>query len=198
MVPSTVGDIKWATIHCSQTPEWVWSLVEMDCYSIFPCCCPSTFKTHWINSVLCHTIPDSKVHGANMGPTGVLSTQNGPHVGPMNPAIRDSKCVEIPHLQLQPKYCKFITTPKATACENTPLYTHASFIATYSIICRRKCLPAVNLAYYVHATFTWMLYHPVFKRHVALIRVYNVRTNQFVLDRTKVFSNDAYRQQVII
>ena len=31
--------------------------------------------------------PDSKVHGANMGPTWVLSVPDGPHVGPMNLAI---------------------------------------------------------------------------------------------------------------
>ena len=35
-----------------------------------------------------HT-PDSKIHGDNMGPTWVLSAPDGPHVGPMNPAIRD-------------------------------------------------------------------------------------------------------------
>ena len=34
-------------------------------------------------------IPDSKVHGANMGPTCVLSAPDGPHVGPMNLAIKD-------------------------------------------------------------------------------------------------------------
>ena len=34
-------------------------------------------------------IPDSKVHGANMGPTWVLSAPDGPHVGPMNLDIRD-------------------------------------------------------------------------------------------------------------
>ena len=32
--------------------------------------------------------PDSKAHGANMGPTWVLSAPDGPHVGPMNLAIR--------------------------------------------------------------------------------------------------------------
>ena len=32
--------------------------------------------------------PDSKVHGANMGPPWVLSAPEGPHVGPMNLAIR--------------------------------------------------------------------------------------------------------------
>ena len=35
------------------------------------------------------TTPDSKVHGANMGPTWVLSAPDGPHVGPMNLAIWD-------------------------------------------------------------------------------------------------------------
>ena len=35
-------------------------------------------------------IPDSKVHGANLGPTWVLSVPDGPHVGPMNLAIRDA------------------------------------------------------------------------------------------------------------
>ena len=32
--------------------------------------------------------PDSKVHGANMGPTWLLPAPDGPHVGPMNLAIR--------------------------------------------------------------------------------------------------------------
>ena len=32
--------------------------------------------------------PDSKVHGANMGPTWVLAAPDGPHVGPMNLAIK--------------------------------------------------------------------------------------------------------------
>ena len=33
----------------------------------------------------------NKVHGANMGPTWVLSTQDGSRVGPMNLSIRDSR-----------------------------------------------------------------------------------------------------------
>ena len=38
--------------------------------------------------IICTTYPDSKVHGANMGPTWVLSAPDGPHVGPMNLATR--------------------------------------------------------------------------------------------------------------
>ena len=34
-------------------------------------------------------IPDNKVHGASMGPTWVQSAPDGPHIGPMNIAIRD-------------------------------------------------------------------------------------------------------------
>ena len=33
--------------------------------------------------------PDSKVHWANMGPTMALLAPDGPHVGPMNIAIRE-------------------------------------------------------------------------------------------------------------
>ena len=35
-----------------------------------------------------YDLPDSKVYGANMGPTWVLSAPDGPHVGSMNLAIR--------------------------------------------------------------------------------------------------------------
>ena len=45
--------------------------------------------THSVLTAICSCIPDSKVHGANMGPTCVLSAPGGPHVGPMNLAIWD-------------------------------------------------------------------------------------------------------------
>ena len=42
-------------------------------------------------------IRDSKVHGANMEPTWVLSAPDEPHVGPMNLAIRDRLCARLWH-----------------------------------------------------------------------------------------------------
>ena len=45
---------------------------------------------HILQNVYMVRSPDSKVHGANMGPTWVLSAPDGPHVGPMNLAIRGS------------------------------------------------------------------------------------------------------------
>ena len=44
---------------------------------------PTTFTPAFFRSD-----QDNKVHGANMGPTGVQSAPDGPHVGPMNLAIR--------------------------------------------------------------------------------------------------------------
>ena len=51
--------------------------------------CDSAFKSV-IGIIIYYMVryPDSKVHGANMGPTWVLSAPDGPHVGPMNLAIR--------------------------------------------------------------------------------------------------------------
>ena len=40
-------------------------------------------------TIIYHHIPDSKVHGGNMGPTWVPSAPDGPRVGPMNLAIGD-------------------------------------------------------------------------------------------------------------
>ena len=40
--------------------------------------------------------PDSKVHGANIGPTWVLSAPDGPHVRPMNLAIRVLITLQLP------------------------------------------------------------------------------------------------------
>ena len=63
----------------------VGSWYVMDMYNV-PCPVsnlPPTCRRHG------STIPDSKVHGANMGPTWVLSAPGGSHVGPMNLAIGD-------------------------------------------------------------------------------------------------------------
>ena len=37
-----------------------------------------------VDAILEKNTPDSKVYGANMGPTWVLSAPDGPHVGPMS------------------------------------------------------------------------------------------------------------------
>ena len=57
---------------------WCWCMPEV-----------TLMLTHWsyCRLELSHRYPDSKVHGANMGPTWVLSAPDGPNVGRMNLAI---------------------------------------------------------------------------------------------------------------
>ena len=42
-----------------------------------------------------YAVPDSKVHGANMGPIWGRQDPGGPHVGPMNFAIWDIFCLRM-------------------------------------------------------------------------------------------------------
>ena len=52
-------------------------------------------------SALCLcSYPDSKVHGANIRPTWVLSAPHGRHVGPMNVAIRVAQCLMMGQCQV--------------------------------------------------------------------------------------------------
>ena len=48
--------------------------------------------------------PDSKVYGANMGPNWVLLAPDGPHVGPMNLAIREVTALLHSIFYVQPYY----------------------------------------------------------------------------------------------
>ena len=57
---------------------WIENCVCLNCIQLYLTSTPSTKLV----------LPESKVHGANMGPTWVLSAPDGPHVGPMNLAIR--------------------------------------------------------------------------------------------------------------
>ena len=66
----------------------IWNIYKMYLYVLsFWCTANIKLNTmlHWEN----RNNPDSKIHGANMGPTWILSAQDGPHVGPMNRATRE-------------------------------------------------------------------------------------------------------------
>ena len=68
-------------------------------------CSFSTFNTDI--GILCwrkrhQHIPNSKVHGANMGLTWVLSAPDGPHVGPMNLDIRDCIIIKVHPVEERP------------------------------------------------------------------------------------------------
>ena len=48
-------------------------------------------KCNYIDFKQLEIDPDSNIHGANMGPTWVLSAPDGPHDGPLNLAIGGCK-----------------------------------------------------------------------------------------------------------
>ena len=58
-----------------------------------------------------HTTPDSKVHEAYMGPTWGRQDPGGPHVGPMNLAIRD-----VTAARRQGRHCKIKTRIDCPFC----------------------------------------------------------------------------------
>ena len=62
------------------------------------CVKPTVAYQHYFTSGI--VFPDGKVHGTNMGPTWVLSAPDGPHVGPMNLAIRVNRKIMLITLYL--------------------------------------------------------------------------------------------------
>ena len=90
-------------------------------------------------NILC-TYPDSKVHGANIGPTWVLSSPGGPHVGPMKLALWVCMCF----ISIYNMFCALydiLVTPSYTAAyisfirpTNSQIRENIQFIS-YSLIC---------------------------------------------------------------
>ena len=88
--------IRW-TVHTIQgiprclVPHQLDNLVMDNDITISPVLHDTYYNDKVVHNRLSLTkanYPESKVHGTNMGPTWVLSAPDGPHVGPMNLAIR--------------------------------------------------------------------------------------------------------------
>ena len=64
---------------------------------------------------------DSKIHGANMGPSWVLSAPDEPHVGPMNLATGEVTKIQS-HLVLPPaeEHAQFVINQPTTWYSSTP------------------------------------------------------------------------------
>ena len=85
---SVYGTNKYTGGAPPPTP-WKWRRVPPSNTGECPHPLKCIIKLWWTKQTLLWKNPDNKVHGANMGPTWVLSAPDGPHVGPMNLAIRD-------------------------------------------------------------------------------------------------------------
>ena len=105
---------------------------------ISPFLCPpptplvGTIKTIPLtDTVQSRNYPDNKVHGANMGPTWVLSAPDGPHVGPMNLAMR--VCT---HFTLF-----YDLTPKPKQSTRKPSTHYMTYIVVETIIIQVTMMP---------------------------------------------------------
>ena len=80
---SFIDENGWQIKHCNlQTVRYAWVHTQHLGYLCIGALAISIDSADWL-------IPDSKVHGANMGPIWGRQDPGGPHVGPMNFAIRD-------------------------------------------------------------------------------------------------------------
>ena len=87
MYPCWSASVYW-NIHIQHTGAVMWIKVGGYNYEGSKWHGIMIFYQLWSNQK--DTYQDSKVHGAYMGPTWVLSAPDGPHVDPMNFAIRVS------------------------------------------------------------------------------------------------------------
>ena len=69
--------------------NYVYNVVDIEYLHLIFCSrpCKNIFRFHLFYMNI--TYPDNKIHGTNIGPAWALSAPNGPHVGPMNLAIRN-------------------------------------------------------------------------------------------------------------
>ena len=96
---------------------FLWSC-KLPWHKAHPCCTfcsvdaynlnPKSVKFMLIQDCVNMYIPDSKVHGANMGTIGVLSVPDGPHVGPTNLAIRDNIYIFF-QVKVNPECCLILS-----------------------------------------------------------------------------------------
>ena len=75
-------------VNVTHKRRWAWRSPSLVRTSHTCLHCTAT-ASHCTSGDLKVMTPDSKIHGANMGPIWVLSAPDGPHVGPMNFTILD-------------------------------------------------------------------------------------------------------------
>ena len=89
--------------------------------------------------------PDNKVHGANMGPTWVLSVPDGPHVGPMNLVLRGDGALVIIIQKLTLTNSIVIRIITRLAFDTHPLSIFSELTVHTVVVTRAfcKCTPSV-------------------------------------------------------
>ena len=88
----------------------------------------------------------ARIMGPTWGPTCVLSVPGGPHVGPMNLAIRDYNdwfCFTVPMLML-------VFRRRGISWFDYAIFMHSVCETRYSLKCRMQCLLLLDIPRYQH------------------------------------------------
>ena len=117
-----------------------------------------TFQFPSTAGILYWSDPDSKVYGANIGPTWVLSAPDGPHVGPMNFAIR-GRCSP----KMDFAFWKYNSTHKPAKI--SPEVFFLSFLVILLVLLVFPSDVVSMGLHHVHQN--WLAFHtfPIFKRN---------------------------------
>ena len=83
-------NVHSVTVYIDETLPYIYFWIFANALEILWSCTKLLGYGIWNTT---NDYPDSKIHGANMGPTWVLSAPGGPHVGPINLAIRVGKTI---------------------------------------------------------------------------------------------------------
>ena len=90
LITGPLGGLHWPLVYLSHKWPVIWGFCDLlvalkSCWTISGVA--SKLYAMMLMWYHYNVLPISKVHGANMGLTWVLSAPDGPHVGPMNHAI---------------------------------------------------------------------------------------------------------------
>ena len=159
-------------------PHFVWLVLVLPNSMNLQCHCPGDKESRhlvasWRLTVICHgayRAPDSKVHGANMGPIWGRQDPGGSHVDPMSLAIWGSTDSS-PHLTpgagvelYQEGRHSFKLTNKMTWYERQAVYNHRKYDCLLNILFRRRTNETSKLL--ITVPVKWEVMKSIWRRFV--------------------------------
>ena len=106
------------------------------------------------------SIPDSKVHGTNMGPTWVLSATDGPHIGPTNLTIRvywqatDIKWAVTPAVLLTSDKVINYVEPQTVSGQGSLTTNALGYVHKYKKLVERYYILCIQMDIYENGIYT--------------------------------------------
>ena len=116
----------------------------------------------WGSVALAKDHPDSKVHGANMGPIWILSVPEGPHVGPLNLAIwavsQELLKISIRKMSLKNTFVKLHISQGPMSSKGSPSTVYPIItLLCFVLLWLHYHLPVINLSILLRVASLWQI-----------------------------------------